>query len=1048
MNLRIPKTNDWRALKQPRLFADDGAFPIQQWKQAAVWLFAGLLLCLTVAGCSGYLPFYIPLVLAAGGLGIVWVFLRPWLAPFLVFLCAGLPSLLIPLPGHTMRPVEAALFLCAAMIMIQRPSMRMRFPHVLALLFLGIAVISFWHVPVISHSLDSYGADKRLYAIFLLVLAFFVGTFLIGYIPDIPSFLCLALLANLPFLLIGGAQAFHIHLPSLLIPSQAIEVTQEGRLSGPSDSPTTFAFYLVELLALAVTTCVLGERRWQRWISGLMMIVILLELVGSGTRSAVLAAILIIFIVLVVTRHFKWLLALTLAAIPLSIVSLSKILPQFTHGNASTTNRLVLWQVALKLIGSHPWIGIGLEQFPTYYAKLIFSQADELNAAGISVHNQYLELALESGIFWLIAGVLLLLSILFICWKAYKPASRPQRMLLLTTSVIIISYLEISFVDVPLDKSEAAVLLFLLAGMALGSLEHQRRQRIPRFASFFQSASFTTTSGVLERVTGRFRAYQPARRLTSSLPTPYMRAARATQIYDGPPPGQIRGDLQITRPLPALGQLATSETLHNAPKTGRTVIIQLLSWAVAIPIIFPTTALLTRYLGPVEYGVYSFTQPVMATCALFTMTGIDFWLIRQLSQQQRSEWSKTLSYTAGTRLFTSLVVSGLAALVIIFLPLSYEERMLLILGVGTLTFSFSYNCLRAIYEDGFVAEQQVSGISLLSTINRVTTAGLIVLAVLLHFSLIWTYILITYSDLPFFAVLHFYTRKHFHIRLRFSFAYTWKLLTESIAFTGYDALALLSGQADVLLLLPLAGSLSVGIYGLALRITNPLINIAYVYVGSLYPVLCARFEKGRQEFSKLYHEANRILALGTVPLTIFVVIEAPGIINLLAGSSYAAAIWPTRCLMISVALVFFSQLTLRAGMAIHKERVIPLISGITLAVTLIGNVFLIARWQALGASMTAVLAELVSLSLLLALVARQVNLWKTLGTVLMVFLGNVPGLAFLLWQRDLSLLALAPIFAVLTLLGYVATHTLTMQDVRTAQQIVKVRRGTKSAAVS
>lgn len=1047
MSLKILKTNGWRALKQPRLSADDGAFPLQPWKQAAVLLFSSLVLCLIVAGCSGYLPFYIPLALVVGSLVIVWAFLRPWLAPLLVFLGAGLPSLLIPLPGHTMRPVEAALFLCAAIIITQRPLMRMRFPHVLALLFLGIAIISFWHVPVISHSLDSYGADKRLYAIILLVLALFVGTFLIGYIPDISSFLCIALLANLPFLLIGGAQALHIHLPSLLIPSQAIEVMQEGRLSGPSDSPTTFAFYLVELLVMAVTCCSLGERRWQRWISGLMMIVIIVELAGSGTRSAMLVAILSIIIVLIVTRHFKWLLALTLAAIPLVIVSLNTLLLKFTH-NGSITDRLILWQVALKLIESHPWIGIGLEQFPIYYAKLIFSQATALNSAGISVHNQYLEMGMESGIFWPIVGVLLLLSILFICWKSYKPASRPQRMLLLTTIVIIISYLEISLVDVPLDKLEGAILLFLLAGMALGSLEQQRRRRARRLTTSFQPASFTTGQDILERVTGRFRAYRPTTRLTSSLPTPYMRAARTTQIYDGPPPGQIRGDLQITRPLPALGQLATSETLQNAPKTGRAVIIQLLSWAIAIPIIFPTTALLTRYLGPVEYGVYSFTLPVMATCALFTMTGIDSWLVRQLSQQRRSEWSKTLSYTAGARLFISLAVSGLAALVIIFLPLSYEERMLLILGVGTLTFSFSYNCLRAIYEDAFVAEQQVSSISLLSTINRVTTAGLIVLAVLLHFSLIWTYILITYSDLPFFIILHFYTRKHFHMRLRFSFAYTWKLLTESIAFTGYDALALLSGQADVLLLLPLAGSLNVGIYALALRITNPLINIAYVYVGSLYPALCAGFEKGRQEFSKLYHESSRILALGTIPMTIFVVIEAPGIINLLAGSSYAAAIWPTRFLMISVALVFFSQLTLRAAMAIHKERVIPFISGATLAVTLIGNVLLIARWQAMGASITAVLAELVSLSLLLALVARQVNLWKTLGTILMILLGNIPGLAFLLWQRELSLLALAPIFAVLTLLSYIATHTLTMQDVRIAQQIVKVRRSTKSEVVS
>lgn len=1042
MNFKIQDVDDrrTRTLKQLRRFIGDNPFPIQVWQQTIVLLFAGLILGLIIAGCSGYLPLFTPLVVIIITLVIVWAVRKPGLALFFVFLGAGLPSLLIPLPGHTLRPVEAALFLGAAIIIIQRPTMRLRLPHVLALLFLGIALISFWHMPVLaSQSQNSYGADKRLYAVFLLTLAFFVGTFLVKSLSDIPTFLCIALLSNLPFLGIGGAQALHIHLPSLLVPSQAIEVTQEGRLSGPSDSPTTFAFYLIGLLAISVTCWALGARRWQRWTSALMTIVIMGELLGSGTRLASLAGILFIVIVLVVTRHFKWLLALACASIPLALVSLNILLPKFTHGDASTSNRLILWQEALKIIASQPWIGIGMEQFPTYYARLIFGQADQLNPAGISVHNQYLEWGLESGVFWLIIGVLCLCSIIFLCWKSYRLASRPQRLLLLATIVFIISYLEISFADVPLDKTEGTVLLFMLAGMALGSLE-ARQWRVARAITVplsMQPLSLRTTQDVLRPTTGRLNAYRPTSRLTLSLPTPYMRAAKRAHIYDELFQEHIPGDLQITRPLPALKHFIVPEIMVSTPKTGRAVIIQLLSWAVAIPIIFPTTALLTRYLGPAQYGMYSFTFPVMALCALLTMTGMDSWLIRQLSQQKRSAWSETLGYASGARLFTSLAVSGLAALVILFLPLDYEQRMLLLLGVSSLSFSFSYNCLRAIYEDAFVAEQQVSGISLLSTINRVTTAGLTLLAVLLHFSLIWTYIIVIYSDLPFFFFLHWYTRKHFQMRLRFDFKQTWKFLAESVAFTAYDALAFLSGQADVLLLLPLAGSLNVGIYALALRLTNPLINIAYIYVGSLYPALCAGFERGREEFSKLYHESYRILALGTAPMTIFVFVEAPGIIHLLAGEEFTAAIWPTRFLMLSVALVFFSQLTLRVNMAVHNERVIPLISGVTLAITLIGNVLLISRWQATGASITAVLAEFISLSLLLALSARQADVWKMIRTVLIVLLSNVPGLVLLLWQSALPLLVLAPLFAGLTLLSYMVTRMFTIQDIRTVQQMVK-----------
>jgi hypothetical protein len=70
-------------------------------------------------------------------------------------------------------------------------------------------------------------------------------------------------------------------------------------------------------------------------------------------------------------------------------------------------------------------------------------------------------------------------------------------------------------------------------------------------------------------------------------------------------------------------------------KTGRAIIIQLLFWGIAIPIIFPMTALLTRYLGPVRYGEYSFTLSFLAVFALFSGTGMDPLIIRQLSRQLR-----------------------------------------------------------------------------------------------------------------------------------------------------------------------------------------------------------------------------------------------------------------------------------------------------------------------------------------------------------------------------------------------------------------------------
>src|SRR4051812_27588617 len=109
---------------------------IHVWEQTALLVLFGLLLSVVIATCTGYLSLPIAGGVLIGLVAVVYLLLQPQLALLLVLLGAGLPSLQIPLPGHTMRPIELALLLCLMIIILRRPTMRLRFPHVLALLFL------------------------------------------------------------------------------------------------------------------------------------------------------------------------------------------------------------------------------------------------------------------------------------------------------------------------------------------------------------------------------------------------------------------------------------------------------------------------------------------------------------------------------------------------------------------------------------------------------------------------------------------------------------------------------------------------------------------------------------------------------------------------------------------------------------------------------------------------------------------------------------------------------------------------------------------------
>ena len=991
------------------------SLPEHNWRDTLLWAALAFFLVLVVVVCTiGPSPLILIAMAVILAVALVAV-ARPPVAICLVSLGAAFPALLLPVPGHLVRPVEGALLLCVLAVIARPVRMRLRLPHLLALLFIGIAIVSFIHVPTISTDPHTYAADKRLYNWFLILVTLFCGTLLVKYVKNLSGFLTVTLLCSIPVFLVCLAQARHIHLPLWLETSGASDPKQtQGRLWGPFDWSTTLGLYLINIFAVALCCWLLGTRRRDRIIGFIMAVAAALAEVGSGSRAATLAIGVIAVLAFLLLRRYKMLFGTLLLAGAGSLIFLNKVLQLFLHPATSASNRLFLWQEALKLIGSNPWIGIGLEQFPRYYTQLIVSQASQLNARGIAVHNMYLEWAMEGGILWLVVGLLLLFSILSVCWKAYHRAPEGQRIILLAVWLAVIGNLIGGLFEAPMDQTEAAVSLFMLIGLALGYAEpilwgkKGKWKCVPSLPFSVSRIAPGVANGTPRTLAGEQQASLPSsrRRAHSEMPTASL-------------PTTVRAD----------------DSAPSTRKTGRTVFIQLLSWGITIPIIFPTTALLTRYFGPVQYGEYNFALPYISVFAYLSGIGMDAIVIRELSRRGRKKWSDILSYALGTRLFFTLAGAGVAVVGALVLPVSAEERKLLLLGSVSLIFSFSVNGLRMIYSNGFRAEQRVITLTLIETTNRLITAGLVVVVVLLRLSLVWAYVLIVYSDVPFFILQVWIARRRYRIRMRFSLERVRKHLFAGLPLMGYNVMILIGSQIDVFFLYALASVQSVGIYALAMRITDPLLTIVVAYGTGVYPLLCTKFEEGRKQFSLVYRESTRILALAIIPLAIIVSVEARQIVLLLGGQSFSAAAIAVQLLMWAMAATFFGQLAVRACMAANKERLIPYVTAISVSVNVVANLVLIPRWNIVGAGVAALTSEFTGLCLFSFLVRRHVHLLSVIWVMLRVFLGSLPALVFLLWQQHSPLLAV-PIALGLLVAGCMATRTLSLKDVRMVRHML------------
>ncbi|HEX3643240.1 MAG TPA: O-antigen ligase family protein, partial [Ktedonobacteraceae bacterium] len=503
---------------------------------------------------------------------------------------------------HLVEPITVLVFL---VIIVYRPSVHFSIPHLLGLLFLALAIISFIHVPELVGDSSPYAADKRLVTLLITIAAFFAGTWLANTVEDGVAFLIAILLVSMPLYCVGLAQAMGVHLSPLLESPDAYNPQlAQGRLWGPFAWSVNFGMYLVNLMAVAVVCWLQGIRHSHRMIGFVMTIATALEIVGSGTRSATFAAIVVIIVACLICRRGKILgFSLLLAGIG-SISFFNKIALLFSHDASSTDNRLLLWNEAIRLIIANPWLGIGLQQFHYYYAQFIVGKATELGSLGIHPHEQYLEWALESGILWSVVGVLLLLGIMVTCWRAYHTIPNKQKSITLVVFLAVLGNSIMGFIDAPLDQLEGATFLFLLAGLALGLAGNASQEQARGFL----------------------------------WPTIIRRSPSRGSLSHSPKKTQCNQTSDLS-PEEVEAQFIASA---NVQKTSRSVVTQFLSWGIAIPIIFPMTALLSRYLGPTQYGEYSLTFPFLTVFALLSGTGMDPLIIRQLSRQPRHGWSETL----------------------------------------------------------------------------------------------------------------------------------------------------------------------------------------------------------------------------------------------------------------------------------------------------------------------------------------------------------------------------------------------------------------------
>lgn len=372
----------------------------------------------------------------------------------------------------------------------------------------------------------------------------------------------------------------------------------------------------------------------------------------------------------------------------------------------------------------------------------------------------------------------------------------------------------------------------------------------------------------------------------------------------------------------------------------------------SILIALATIAVLTRALGPEEFGYFRTAVAYLGLAMLIGGMGLNTIVVRELSRPDADQ-PRILGNALALRLSLSSTAIAVGCLLAWLLPLDEDARRSIMVG------SFGFACYAAhMMLLGFFQQRlRQAGAVLAEVVGAAVLLGLVVL--LARIGAPVTYFVLGQA-LAYAAMLAISWAAAWRIqrfRPRADLPYWRTVLGRATPLAGVDMLNLVYARTDTPLLALWGTAADVGLYGVASKIYDTCLGLSMLFVGLLGPILGRRAHLDPAGFRDFLAAGWGVLMAGAVGVAVLLWSFAPEFVTIVAGSEFSGSaaalrvfsllivIGPTRVLFRDVAAMLDLQ---------HRLIVGSIVGAV---VGLAAYALLIPRYGAVGAAAAMLLAE-------------------------------------------------------------------------------------------
>lgn len=367
---------------------------------------------------------------------------------------------------------------------------------------------------------------------------------------------------------------------------------------------------------------------------------------------------------------------------------------------------------------------------------------------------------------------------------------------------------------------------------------------------------------------------------------------------------------------------------------------------------FAYFAILARFLGVADTGVYFLTLAVITSVAVFADLGVTSVLIRDIAAH-RDQASSILQKTLGVKWFAILLAVTIAAVFPTAFGFDSSNSVLIYLAIpiliaDSLSLTF-YGVLRGIEElryealGIFVGQSLSSIVGILVIFSPMKSIPLLILA--LATGSIWNAIFSGVQVIRRLGVRSLIPNMQ-NVR---------PVLVAAFPFFLAGVFVKIYSYVDSFTLKTIIGDSAVGFYSVAYKLTYAFQFLPLAFIGALYPRM-SLLAKNPDELKKVFLHAQWYLALLASPIVFGIAALAPEIVQTVYGGEYGDSILPLT-LLVFVLLPIFCDFPIGALLnATGRQMTKTKIMGMTMVINVAANMVLIPWMSIPGASVSAIIS--------------------------------------------------------------------------------------------